>query len=143
MTLTRETHSRGGVMRSWRPVALDVLLWVVALFLVWVFARQGVAKFSDDSGWAQAFRHWHYPVWFRICVGLAETTAALLLLSRRTASAGALIIVAVMLGGMATHVYWGHPGQITSEALPLLLGVIVAIGRRKAFFLRHRTVDAP
>jgi len=123
-------------MRNWRSVGPDLLLWVFALFLVWVFARQGVAKFSDDSGWAQAFRAWHFPVWFRVAVGVAEGLAALLLLSRRTASAGALIIVAVMLGGMATHVYWGRPGQVTSEALPLVLAAIVAVGRRKWFFLR-------
>jgi putative oxidoreductase len=129
-------------MRNWRPVVLDVLLWVVALFLVWVFARQGVAKFSDDSGWAQAFRTWHYPVWFRVGVGVAEIAAALLLLSRRTASAGALIIVAVMLGAMGTHIYWHRPGQITSEVLPLLLAMIVAIGRRRSFFLHRRAVTA-
>ena len=129
-------------MRKWRPVVLDVMLWVMALFLVWVFARQGVAKFSDDSGWAQAFRVWHFPVWFRICVGLAETAAALLLLSPRTATGGASIIVAVMLGGMGTHIYWHRPGQITSEVLPLLLALIVAIGRRRSFFLHRRAVTA-
>lgn len=129
-------------MRNWRSVGLDLLLWVFALFLVWVFAKQGVAKFSDDSGWAQAFRLWHFPVWFRVAVGVAEVLAALLLLSRRTASAGGLIIVAVMLGGMGTHVYWGRPGQVTSEVLPLFLAAIVAVGRRKWFFLR-RPATAP
>jgi putative oxidoreductase len=120
-----------------RRVVQDVVLWIFALFLVWVFARQGIAKFSDTSGWARAFEAWHYPVWFRVCVGVAETTAALLLLSRRTASGGAMLIVAVMVGAMATHVRWGHPGQVTSEVLPLLLATIVAIGRRKSFFLRR------
>jgi putative oxidoreductase len=120
-----------------RRVALDVVLWVFALFLAWVFARQGIAKFSDSSGWAQAFRMWHFPDWFRVCIGVAETAAALLLLSRRTASGGAMIIVVVMLGAMGTHVWWGRPGQVTSEVLPLVLASIVAEGRRKSFFLRR------
>jgi len=125
-----------------RRIALDVILWVFALFLAWVFARQGIAKFSDHSGWARAFRTWHFPVWFRVCVGVAETVAALLLLTPRTALAGAAIIIAVMLGAMGTHIWWGQPGQVTSEVLPLVLATLVAIGRRKSFLL-SRNWDNP
>ena len=128
-------------MANRRKVLVDVVLWVVALFLAWVFIRQGMAKFSDTSGWARAFRVWHFPVWFRVAVGVAETVAAVLLLTRRTAFAGAIIIVAVMIGAMGTHVYWGHPGQVTSEILPLWLATLVAIGRRKSFFLRRPVAD--
>ena len=125
-------------MENRRRVVVDVVLWVFALFLAWVFLRQGIAKFSDSSGWAKAFRVWHFPVWFRIFIGAAETTAALLLLTRRTAFAGAIIIIVVMLGAMGTHVWWGRPGQVTSEMLPLVLATILAVGRRKSFFLRHQ-----
>lgn len=122
-------------MGNRRRIVLDIALWVFALFLASVFLRQGIAKFSDSSGWAQAFRQWHFPVWFRLCVGAAETAAALLLLSRRTASGGAIVIIVVMIGAMGTHVWWGRPGQITNEILPLLLATIVAVGRGKSFFL--------
>jgi putative oxidoreductase len=121
---------------SRRHVVLDVILWVFALFLAWVFIRQGVSKFSDTSGWARAFRVWHFPVWFRVLIGLIETSAALLLLTRRTAFAGAVMILVVMIGAMGTHFYWGRPGQITSEILPLFLATVVALGRRNSFFLR-------
>lgn len=123
-------------MSSRRQVAVDVVLWVFALFLAWIFIRQGAAKFSDTSGWARAFRFWQFPVWFRVLIGILETSAALLLLTRRTAFAGAVIIIVVMLGAMATHVYWGQPRQITSEILPLFLATMVAIGRRRSFALR-------
>lgn len=115
-------------------IVREIVLWLIALFLAWVFVRQGLAKFSDASGWASAFRVWHYPVWFRIAVGLAEVAAALLVLFPATAFAGGVLIMIVMLGGMATHVWWGHPGQVTSEILPLLLAIATALGRRKAFF---------
>ena len=88
----------------------DLALWVPALFLAWIFARQGIAKFSDSSGWARAFALWHFPVWFRVLVGVVETGAAVLLLTRRTAPIGAALIVLVMLGAMGTHVYWERPG---------------------------------
>jgi uncharacterized membrane protein YphA (DoxX/SURF4 family) len=107
----------------------DLALWLPTLFLVYVFARQGVAKFSDDSGWARAFAIWHFPVWFRILIGACETMAALLLLTRRTAPLGAAIIALVMLGAMGTHVYWHRPAQVTSEVFPLVLSLIVMRGR--------------
>ena len=114
-----------------RQVVLDVVLWVFALFLAWVFVRQGVAKLSDTSGWARAFRVWHFPAWFRVLIGVIETSAAVLLLTRRTAFAGAIMIIAVMIGAMGTHVYWGRPDQVTSEILPLVLATVVALGRRR------------
>lgn len=125
-------------MGTRRRLVLEVILWMFSLFLVWVFARQGMAKFSDDSGWARAFRVWHFPDWFRAAVGVAETVAALLLLWPRTALGGAIIIIAVMLGAMGTHIWWGRPDQVTSEVLPLVLATVVAIGRRKVFILRRR-----
>jgi putative oxidoreductase len=128
-------------MANRRPLALDIVLWIFALFLAWIFSRQGYAKFSDTSGWSRAFRSWHFPAWFRVLVGIAEVAAAVLLLTRRTAFAGAVIIIAVMIGAMATHIYWGRPGQVTSEILPLFLASVIALGRRHAFFLRREHPD--
>ena len=110
----------------------EVVLWVICLFLVYVFLKAGIQKFSNTSGWARAFHFWGYPVWFRVLVGIVETSAALLLLYKRSAALGALLIVAVMLGGMATHIIIQHrPGQITNEVFPLLLATIIFIGRRR------------
>ena len=35
----------------------------------------------------------------------------------------------VMLGGMGTHIFWGQPEQVRSEAFPLVLSLIVLAGR--------------
>ena len=107
----------------------NLALWVPALFLVYVFMTQGIAKFDDTSGWARAFRMWHYPIWFRILIGVVEVGGALLLLTRPTAPIGATLIALVMLGGMATHITRGHPEQVTSEVVPLVLSLIVLGGR--------------
>jgi putative oxidoreductase len=124
-----------------RQLSFDIVLWVFALFLAWIFIRQGYSKFDDTSGWARAFRVWHFPVWFRVLIGVAEVTAAVLLMARRTALAGAIIIIiVVMLGAMGTHIYWGRPNQVTSEVLPLFLATMVANGRRRSFFLFRPTV---
>ena len=110
----------------------EVVLWVISLFLVYIFFRAGLQKFSNTSGWAHAFHLWGYPVWFRTLVGVAEISAALLLLYKRLAALGALLIMAVMLGGMGTHIVVQHrPGQATNEIFPLLLATIIFIGRRR------------
>ena len=124
-------------MATRKEIALEIVLWVFALFLAWVFIRQGWAKFDDTSGWARAFRAWHLPDWFRVLIGVRETGAALLLLTRRTAFAGAVIIMVVMLGAMGTHLYWDQARFLTSEIMPLFLSTMVALGRRKAFFWRR------
>src|SRR5262249_37006434 len=123
----------------------DIALWLPTLFLVYVFAQQGPAKFSNASGWAKAFAAWHYPVWFRILIGVVETGAAALLFTRRTAPIGAAAIALVMLGGMGTHIARGHPQQVTSEVVPLVLSLIVLRGRWRHFasmLSRARTRDA-
>ena len=118
-------------MLSRKEMAVELVLWLLALFLASVFIRQGWAKFDDTGGWARAFRTWHFPEWFRILIGVLETGAGLLVLWRRTAFVGAVTIVVVMLGAMATHVYSGRPGQMTSEVLPLFVATMLALGRRK------------
>jgi len=107
----------------------DLALWVPTVFLMWVFVNQGSAKFSDTSGWARAFAVWHFPVWFRVLIGCMEMAGAILLVTRRTAPVGAALIAVVMLGAMGTHIHTGHPGQVTSEVLPLTLSLIVMLGR--------------
>src|SRR5215216_5983349 len=68
-------------------------MWLPALLLVAIFLPQGWAKFSDASGWAVAFRHWGYPAWFRILIGIVELSAVGCLLSGRFAALGAMLIV--------------------------------------------------
>jgi len=104
--------------------------WLPAILLVLIFAPQGWSKFDDASGWARAFRHWGYPDWFRVTIGVLEVSAVALLLLGRTAAFGAIIIIVVMLGGMATHVIFDGGRHMTSEVVPLTLGTIVLIIRR-------------
>ena len=61
-----------------KAVARTAAMWIPALLLLLIFVPQGWNKFSDTSGWAIAFRHWGYPDWFRVLIGVIELTAALL-----------------------------------------------------------------
>jgi hypothetical protein len=108
-----------------------VAVWVPTVLLVLLFAKQGWAKFSDTSGWAVAFRHWGYPDWFRVTIGVVELTAAACLLWVRTAAVGVALITCVMLGGMATHIIHDGGRHMTSEVGPLLFAAIVFLARRR------------
>jgi putative oxidoreductase len=105
-------------------------MWIPAILLVLIFAPQGWSKFDDASGWARAFRHWGYPDWFRVLIGVIEVGAVPLLLLGRTAAFGAILIIVVMLGGMATHIIFDNGRHLTSEIVPLVLASIVLTVRR-------------
>lgn len=112
-------------------IARTIGMWIPAILLILIFARQGWSKFSDTSGWAVAFRHWGYPDWFRVTIGALEVGAAILLALGRTAAFGAIIIIVVMLGGMATHLIFDGGRHLTSEVVPLVLASIVLAMRRR------------
>jgi uncharacterized membrane protein YphA (DoxX/SURF4 family) len=112
-------------------IGKTIAMWIPAILLVLIFAPQGWSKFDDGSGWAVAFRHWGYPDWFRITIGIIELAAVVLLLVGRTAALGAILIILVMLGGMATHVIFDEGRHLTSEVVPLVLATIVLAVRRR------------
>jgi uncharacterized membrane protein YphA (DoxX/SURF4 family) len=114
-------------------IGLELLLWGLSVMLILVFARAGWDKFDPGSGWAKAFAHWGYPVWFRLTIGVLEVSAAALLLWPRTAAYGAAVIVIIMLGGMGTHVFIEHrPARAMSELLQLVFASGVLAGRWKS-----------
>ncbi len=119
-----------------RERVLDVAkrgaVWIPVLLLAFIFIPQGLAKFSDTSGWAKAFRFWRYPDWFRVAIGVIELSAVGLLLWPRSAIVGATFIIVVMLGGMGTHIVKEGGRNITSEVVPLVLATIVLVIRRRA-----------
>ncbi|HKE91961.1 MAG TPA: DoxX family protein [Gemmatimonadales bacterium] len=126
-------------------VVKTIGMWIPAILLVLVFARQGWAKFDNASGWAVAFRQWGYPDWFRVTIGIMELTAVVLLLLGRTAAFGAILIILVMLGAEATHLIFDHGQHMTSEVVPLVLATIVLIVRRRQvsnFVARVRRTSA-
>ena len=101
---------------TFKKAAKTIGIWIPALLLVMIFAPQGWSKFFDDSGWARAFRHWGYPDWFRVTIGVIELSAVVLLILGRTAAFGAILVILVMLGGMATHVIFDGGRNMTSGA---------------------------
>ncbi|MGH9888005.1 MAG: DoxX family protein [bacterium] len=104
--------------------------WLPVILLGLIFIPAGWAKFSDTSGWAVAFRHWGYPDWFRVLIGVLEVGGVVLLLTGRAAAIGAILIIAVMLGGTGTHIVKDNGRHVTSEVVPIFLATVVLVFRR-------------
>jgi uncharacterized membrane protein YphA (DoxX/SURF4 family) len=104
--------------------------WVPALMLVMVFGTQGWSKFDEAGGWTPAFANWGYPAWFRYTVGVAEMAAAALLLWGRTAIFGAMLVICVMTGAMATKVIQQGGRHVQSDVVPTALSIVILALRR-------------
>ena len=135
--------------RRWsaRTVGTAAAAWIPGILLALIFVPAGLAKFRDDSGWARAFAHWGFPVWFRVLIGVLEVGAAALVLVPhrlvpRAAPLGAAIVIAVMLGGMATHVVRDGGRHLTSEVVPIVLASLLLWARR-AEWLGARPLSRP
>lgn len=115
-------------MKKWIGVTA---LWLITLALAFVFFAAGMAKFSSTGGWAHMFAAWHFAPWFRILIGVLEVAAALLILWPRTAFPAASLMAVIMIGGMATHLWWHQAAEMFHEAIPFVLAIIVALVRRR------------
>ena len=109
------------------------VVWLMTGMLVFAFGVQGVAKFSDTSGWATAFAHWGYPVWFRMLIGVLEVAAAAMLLWPRTAPIGAALVIVIMIGGIGTHIAAHDRHVMRSEIGQILFSSVVIFARRAAW----------
>ena len=96
----------------------------VAVLLGLVFLMTGGMKLF--GGWSSRFEVWGYPIWFFYFIGVTETVAGLALMRRRTRLYGALAVIVVMIGALATLFWAGDTDRIEIPSLALLLAAIVA-----------------
>ncbi len=112
-------------------------LWALTIFLALAFLQIGVGKFLAREAWAGRFVGWGLPAWFALVIGVVEAAGALLLLVPRTASYGGALIISVMLGASATHLF---NGELPNSGFTLVLAALVFVvgyARRPAFLRRE------
>lgn len=112
-----------------KRIAKEIVAWLLALYLCFLFAKAGIAKFDDSSGWAKMFRANGFPLWFRLFIGAWETLAAALVLWPRTAAWAAAMMDVTMIGAIVTFALHGrmHGAPITA----LVVATIVLLLRRR------------
>jgi putative oxidoreductase len=95
-----------------------------------MFLMVGFFKLSGDPRMVELFDAIGLGQWFRYVTGSLEVLGAVLLLIPRLSGLGALLLVGVMLGAMATHLFVVGGSPQPAIILLIVTGV-VAWGRRK------------
>ena len=90
----------------------------------------GFFKLSGDPQMVGLFDAIGLGKWFRYATGSLEVLGAVLLLIPRLSGLGALLLVGVMLGAVATHLFVVGGSPLPAIILLIVTGV-VAWGRRK------------
>lgn len=112
--------------------ALNIFLWVLQIAAAAMFVMSGFAKFSGDPQVVGAFEAIGIGQWFRYLTGVLEILGGLALLVPRLSGIGALILVCVMLGAVATHLF-------IIGGSPLMAIVLLVVTAFIAWGRRHRT----
>lgn len=112
-----------------KRIAKEIVAWLLALWLCFIFFRAGIDKFDDTSGWSRAFRGWGFSVWFRVLIGVLEVIGALLLLVPRTVAYGTITIGVVMIGAAVTQLLQHRPHP--AAYVMLVLATVLFVLRRK------------
>ena len=99
------------------------IVWGVRILLALAFAAAGFAKLAGVPQMVQVFDAVGVGQWFRYVTGAVEILGAVLLLVPATGFFGGLLLLATMLGAVATHLF-----VIGGSFLPaLVLGLLSAL----------------
>lgn len=109
-------------------IAIVGLRWFTAL----AFVAAAVPKLQGRADTVAVFALIGLGQWFRVFTGVLEVLGALLLVVRRTAFVGASVLIAVMAGAVATHLFVLHNAPIAA-LLYLTPTVLIAWTRRADF----------
>ena len=108
---------------------LNVILWVLQIGAAAMFLMAAFPKLKGDPAAVAGFEQIGFGQWFRYLTGSLETVGALLLLIPRLCGLGALLLVCVMVGAVAAHLFVLGGSPVAAIVL-LLVTAIIAWGRR-------------
>ena len=109
--------------------ALNIVLWVLQLGTAAMFLMAGFSKLSSDPMAVAGFEKIGFGQWFRYLTGTLEVSGALALLTPWLSGVGALLLAAVMVGAVATHLFI-LGGSPLMAILLLVINAFIAWGRR-------------
>jgi putative oxidoreductase len=104
-------------------------VWTLQIAFGALCVLVGAGKFGNPD-WVRRFAQWGYPAGFYMVVGALEVVGGLFILVPRVTSYGALLIVVLMLGAIATHLTHGEMPRVVSPIAFLLIAAAVGWLRR-------------
>jgi uncharacterized membrane protein YphA (DoxX/SURF4 family) len=109
---------------------MNVGLWILQIGAAGMFLMAGFGKLTGDPQMVGMFDAIGLGQWFRYLTGSLEVLGAILLLIPRLSGLGALLLVGVMLGAVATHLFIIGGSPLIAIILLIVTGII-AWGRRQ------------
>jgi len=109
---------------------INVGLWILQIGAAGMFLMVGFLKLSGDQQLVGLFEAIGLGQWFRYVTGSLEILGAVLLLIPGLSGLGALLLVGVMLGAVATHLFVVGGSPLMAIIL-LVVTSVVAWGRRE------------
>lgn len=113
----------------------SLIAWATALILCLFFILNGYPKiFSDSSNIVAKFKDWGYSSNFMLMIGILEIVGGIMVLVPRVAFYGALLLTAIMIGAIYTHLSTGI-GSPAFAIFLLILAITHAVLTRKKAWL--------
>ena len=124
-----QTLTGNSVSNATSGKVLNIILWVLQIGAAAMFLMAGYGKLAGDPMMVKVFETVGLGQWFRYLTGALEVIGAILLLTPWFSGPGALLLVAVMLGAVASHLFILGGSPLMALVL-LLVTAIIAWGRR-------------
>lgn len=111
----------------------NIILWVLQVFAAFMFLMAAVPKLKGDPMMVSVFQAIGIGQWFRYLTGGLEAVGALLMLVPALSGLGASLLVVVMIGAVAAHLFILGGSPLMAVIL-LVVTAIIAWGRRDRTF---------
>lgn len=108
----------------------NVLLWILQVSAGGMFLMSGLMKLTGAEEMVALFDAIGIGQWFRYATGAVQIVGAILLLVPSLSGVGAVVLAAVMVGAILTHLFV-IGGSFLVPVVLLTVLAIVAYGRRE------------
>ena len=127
-TIDSVTHATDNARTLRRGRGARVALWVFQIALAAMFLAAGGSKLIGAPAMVALFDTIGWGQWFRYVTGAIEASAAIALLIPSAAVFGAMLLVATMIGAVATNLFLGQ--SVVPPLVLLVLASAIAWVRR-------------
>ena len=112
---------------------MNVVVWVLQIAAAAMFLMVGFLKLSGNEQMVGLFAAIGVGQWFRYLTGALEVGGAILLLIPRTSGLGAVILAAVMIGAVITHLF-------IVGGSPVMAIILLGVASLVAWVRREQTI---
>lgn len=136
--MTTTQIGAGAVGSAARKRIWSLLLWVLQIGLAGMILFAGYSKLTADPLMVAMFEAIGVGQWFRLLTGALEVLGAVLLLLPRFSGSGALLLAAIMVGAVMTHLFLLGGSAANAATLLVALTPVALVRPGGARTVLHR-----